>query len=592
MSKMIADSHYDIGGYRDVYEDRVKTTEVKTAGGLKLMVAAVADGVGGENKGERAAQTALDALFGYLEKSKEKAIPALLTQAVQYANKAVFQLQHETGGASTTLAVAVVDEDTSRLYVANVGDSRIYLCRNQKLTQLTIDHSWATVMVWQGKVSPEAARDHPRANVLMRAIGMKDQIDVDLGFYVGTMEYEEANTRGMEGLPLQSGDSVLVCSDGLIKDSPKTGEALITTEEIIRTVNEKEGMKAVKELVSFALGRGPDDNISAALIQLPDRWRSWRARRPMLIAGALIFGLAVVLGLVIYVLTSTRKELKTLAQQQTATEAMAQSIGSRTPTPSETSTPSETPTPSFTPTLSPTLTPQPSAKVVALEINGVISYTLASSDAYQPLIKDVPVDVQPGLSIRTANNGKAKLSFSDNSILYIGQDTSLVIKSIAGPATGGSTVFTLDKGMLLVETTGHATIDTSTGHSAGVVSGLMGVRYNVGDVPFHVDCLEGSCTVSIPDQMPITLSSGRGIGTADGINAPAECALWIDLAGERVKCEQTPTPEITLTPTETSTGAPLPTNIKIPTKTYTQKPKPQKTTRVPTTQKATVTPKP
>ncbi len=355
MAKIIIDSHYDIGGHREVYEDRVRARPVTTAAGLKLMVAAVADGVGGENKGERASQTTIDALFNYLEKSRETALPALLTQAVQYANKATFQLQRETSGASTTLAVAVVDEATAKLYIANVGDSRIYLCRNRKLTQLTIDHSWATVMAWQGKISAEAARDHPRANVLMRAIGPREQVEVDLGFYVGTSDYAEANERGQGGLPLLDGDAILVCSDGLIKDSPQTGEPLISKEEIIRTVTEKEGKKAAQELVSFALGRGPDDNISAALIQMPDRWRTWRARRPMLIAGGVIFALAIVLCVAVAALLITQRTLQTLSQEQQAATAQAATVAAYTATPSDTPTPSNTPTVTFTP--SPTLKP-------------------------------------------------------------------------------------------------------------------------------------------------------------------------------------------------------------------------------------------
>jgi serine/threonine protein phosphatase PrpC len=590
MPKLIADSHYDIGGYREVYEDRVKAQGVKTAGGLKLTVAAVADGVGGENKGERAAQTALDALYGFLDKSKEKEVPELLVQAVQFANKAVFQLQRETGGASTTLAVAAVDESTSRLYIANAGDSRIYLCRNQKLTQLTIDHSWATVMVWQGKVSPEAAREHPRANVLMRALGPKEQLDVDLGFYVGTTEYDEANTRGREGLPLQSGDAVLVCSDGLIKDSPKTGEPLITTEEILRTVNEKEGKKAVQELVSFALGRGSDDNISAALIQMPDRWRSWRAKKPMLIAGAVILGLAAILSLVIFVLAGTQKKLQTLAQKQTATEIMAKIIGSYTPTPSETPTASKIPTASKTPQISPSLTLLPSAQVVALVINGVVSYTQNTNLPYQPMELGEPVSSEQGLTIRTSANSNVKLRLSDGSFLYLGQDTNLVIESLADPAAIENTVLSLEQGMLLVETQ-NLSVKTPAGQSAGILGGLMGVQFLPTDMQFRVGCLEGSCTVSKPDQIPIVLKMGQDITSKDWVVASTDCQFWKSLASERVKCKETPTPEttstleITATPTGYASkvpvstsykGSPTPTKVK-PKATKTSPPKPTNT---------------
>jgi serine/threonine protein phosphatase PrpC len=582
VSKIIADSHYDIGGYRDVYEDRVNVKAIKTAGGLKLTVAAVADGVGGENKGERAAQTALDALYGYLEKSKERAIPTLLTQAVQYANKAVFQLQRETSGASTTLAVATVDESSSKLFIANVGDSRIYLCRKQKLTQLTIDHSWSTVMVWQGKVSPEAAQDHPRANVLMRALGPKDEVIVDLGFYVGTTDYEEANARGLEGLPLVDGDTVLVCSDGLIKDSPKTGKALITTEEIIRTVNEKEGKKAAQELVSFALGRGPDDNISVALIQMPDRWRFWRVRRPMLIAGAVILGLAVVLLLVIYFLTTSRQEVTTLRQEKTATEVARIIMSSYTPTPSSTSqasstlTPSNTPTPSPSPT--PSLTVQPS-DVILQEILGTIEYADNPDGTYQSLDINVNVPIQKGFSIHTLADSKAKLLLSDGSFLYLGPETNLALEYLTEPTTGGNTVIRLDQGLLLVDSQG-LTVNTQTGQSAAGNGILMGVSTNPNDMSFHVDCLEGNCTVNATDQVPTTLAEGEGIGV-DWQIAPAECAAWKKLGGDRVPCVETPTPEATLTPTETPTGAPLATNVRIPTATDTEKPTKPKNTRTP-----------
>jgi PPM family protein phosphatase len=345
MARIIADAHYDIGGYREVYEDRVMAKAVITAGGLRLTVASVADGVGGENNGERAAQTALDTLFNYLQKSRELNVSALLSQAVQYANKAVYRLQRETGGASTTLTVAVVDENTCKLYVANVGDSRIYLCRNQKLTQLTLDHSFANIMPWRGQISVEAARNHPKAHMLMRAIGPREPVEVDLGFYVGTTDYAEANRRGRDGLPLQDGDAVLVCSDGLVKDAPHNGHPLITTDEIVRTLHDKEGKKAAQELVSFALGRGPDDNISAALIQMPDRWRAWRARRPVLLAGAAILSLMVVLSLVTLALAGKQDQLgestatvAALAQAQQTAEA----ISSYTPTPTITPTPTAT----------------------------------------------------------------------------------------------------------------------------------------------------------------------------------------------------------------------------------------------------------
>ena len=294
MSSIITGMHYDIGG-REIYEDRVDAQTLQTAGGLQLAIAIVADGVGGENKGERAAQLAKDAVFNYLRQGKETNIPTLLTQAIQYANQTIHQEVKDTGGASTTLAMAAVTPDNT-LFIANVGDSRIYLCRNNKLTQLTIDHNFATIMPWQNKLSPEAARQHPRADVLMRALGPKPDVPVDTGFYVGTTDPRTAGERGQAGLPLKEGDAVLVCSDGLIKMAPQTGQPYATSEEIIQVLTTQEGEKAARSLVSFALGRNADDNVSAAVLQMPDSSRHRRALAPLYRWGAI--GLVVVLVLI------------------------------------------------------------------------------------------------------------------------------------------------------------------------------------------------------------------------------------------------------------------------------------------------------
>lgn len=296
MSKVIPGFFYDIGG-REIYEDRVTAVNIQTAANLNLTVAIVADGVGGENKGERAAQLAVDVVQEYLRESTDTDIPTLLGKAVAMANQVIYgEVKDLEGATSSTLAMAVIHNDKT-LYVANVGDSRVYLCRGDKLTQLTIDHNFATVMPWQGKLSKELARENPRADVLMRALGPRERTPVDIGFYVGTDDYRVAHERGKNGLELKAGDSVLVCTDGLFKNSA-AGEPYIKEEEIIRTLNTQEGEKAARTLVSFALGRNTDDNVSAAVLQMPDPRRAARARRPFFIygaAGALVLILAIVL---------------------------------------------------------------------------------------------------------------------------------------------------------------------------------------------------------------------------------------------------------------------------------------------------------
>jgi PPM family protein phosphatase len=338
----------DPGG-RELYEDRVETRQLTTAGGLRLAVAVVADGVGGENKGERAAEMGKNAVFAYLEKSHEKNLPSLLTQAVQYANLSVHRIREETEGASTTLVVAVVWEN--RLFIANVGDSRIYLARGSKLTQLTLDHTFANIMPMRGQLSRDAAAAHPRAEVLMRALGPKESIPVDSGFYVGTLDYEEANIRGLKGIPLKKGDSILLCSDGLVKSSLRTGQPFVKPEEITRILLTYEGAKAAKMLVSLATGRDPDDNVSVAVLQTPDPVRRHRARIPYYLGGSAILVLLMLLVFILQVTFQTKDQLHFVSDASTSTAvaflASTRTVAAYTPTPQPTFTP--------TPTLRPTL---------------------------------------------------------------------------------------------------------------------------------------------------------------------------------------------------------------------------------------------
>ena len=307
-SEIITGYHHDIGG-REVYEDRVKAQKVQTAGELDLAVAVVADGVGGRDKGERASQLAIDAVFKAIEDSTEADVPSILHKAAKVANRAVHQETQKYEGTSTTLVMAAI-LNGERLFIANVGDSRVYLCRKDKVTQLTIDHTFANMMPMNNKMSWELARENPRADVVMRALGPKGDVPVDLGFYVGTTDMNTANSRGRKGLPLEPGDSILVCSDGLIKED-RNGQPFITHEEITRVVNSQEGDVAARSLVSFALGRDADDNVSAALLQTHDPSRQRRAflanpRTIAAIAGVIALLIIIIVGVLLSSNASTQ----------------------------------------------------------------------------------------------------------------------------------------------------------------------------------------------------------------------------------------------------------------------------------------------
>lgn len=328
MTKLVTGLAFDIG-QRDIYEDRVAVRRITTRSGLDITVALVADGVGGANRGERAAQLAVDVALHYLENgSTAQDIPRLLDEAFTAANQAVLDEREATMGASTTLAAAVVHE--GRLFVANTGDSRVYLCRGRTLTQLTIDHNFANVIPWTGTMSAAAAAINPRAAVLMHYLGQRAQPHVDHGFYGDaqspnggppTTNPREAHERGLAGLPLRPGDAVLVCSDGLVKPAPGA-PAYVSADEMARVLGTQTGDRAARSLVSFALGRDADDNVSVGLIQWPGR-RS--LRRPVLAFLALALLLGVTALLLWRAFDGQRQTLegRLAAQQAQATQEVA-----------------------------------------------------------------------------------------------------------------------------------------------------------------------------------------------------------------------------------------------------------------------------
>lgn len=269
-------------GGRKYNEDRCGTLQVTASSGRQLSVAVVCDGVGGEERGERAAQLAVDTFLHYFRQHPDEVFPQLLINGVQAANYAVLheaRLLGEAERMACTLVAAVV-ENGSKAYIANVGDSRAYLCRAGQLRPLTRDHTFANVMVWLGKLSTEAAATNPEANRVMRVIGTREDLQVDMGFYMETTEYGLANQIGRNGLALKRGDSILLCSDGLIKPTPRSRQKLITEAEIARTLGTLEGDKAAQALLGVALGRIPVgeqvDNITVAVVQTPDPSRGRR----------------------------------------------------------------------------------------------------------------------------------------------------------------------------------------------------------------------------------------------------------------------------------------------------------------------------
>lgn len=226
----------DTGKLRNFNEDSYLATD---------RLFAVADGLGGHQAGEVASQMACEILAASLEKPPKKNIKKSLATAFQKANEAIFERawnQPGQYGMGTTLTAVFLSQKT--LYIGHVGDSRAYLYREGKLTQLTEDHSLVAELVKQGRLTPEEAEKHPQRAIVTRALGAEPTI--------------EADTFSQK---IKIGDRVLLCSDGL--------NVAVTDDKIAAILaSESDLKKACQKLIKAANDKGGPDNITVVLMEV------------------------------------------------------------------------------------------------------------------------------------------------------------------------------------------------------------------------------------------------------------------------------------------------------------------------------------
>ena len=225
----------------------------------------VADGVGGQSAGEVASRLTVGAIQDYFDQQTqiEKNVSAHLERAIQVANETVHKASLENPerrGMSTTVAVAAFIND--RLYTAHVGDSRIYLLRDGRLRQISIDHTWAQEAIEAGLLTPEQAKTHPNRNVIRRHLGGQPNVQVDhrLAIESGQSGQEAV---GNQGLALRSSDTVLICSDGLT-DMISDGAVHDSLQKHFSDLP-----SAAQELIDKGNRAGGRDNITLVIMQVP-----------------------------------------------------------------------------------------------------------------------------------------------------------------------------------------------------------------------------------------------------------------------------------------------------------------------------------
>ena len=230
--------------------------------GRELHLGVVADGIGGQTAGELASSLAVEAVRDYFGRQHSVDNMARhLERAILTANIAVHRRSQENpefAGMGTTLVLAAFVEN--RLYTAYVGDSRIYLLRDGKLQQLSVDHTWAQEAIEAGFLTREQAKVHPNRNVIKRYLGGSESVEVDHRLIIDPAN--TANAARNQGTPLLPGDQVLLCSDGLTD--------MITDAAVFASLTSYEKLQpAVDELIQKANEAGGKDNITIVTMQLP-----------------------------------------------------------------------------------------------------------------------------------------------------------------------------------------------------------------------------------------------------------------------------------------------------------------------------------
>ena len=212
------------------------------------LVAVVCDGMGGHVGGQVASHVAVDAIRQFMMQERAGTPGELIVAAINAANDAILNRaaqQPELTGMGSTCVMLIVRE--GKVYIGSVGDSRVYLVRNHRIRQLTVDQSYVQMLVDAGSITKEEAERHPRKNEITNALGLR-------GMKPATVLREAINP--------EAGDCFLLCSDGL--------SGMVSDKDICKTVSKQGEMSQqarVAELIERAKQNGGLDNITCQIVE-------------------------------------------------------------------------------------------------------------------------------------------------------------------------------------------------------------------------------------------------------------------------------------------------------------------------------------
>ncbi|MGH4122304.1 MAG: Stp1/IreP family PP2C-type Ser/Thr phosphatase [Clostridium sp.] len=230
----------DVGNVRKTNEDSVGYFE-----GSDFEIYAVADGMGGHNAGEVASELAIKVIIEYVKANQHGSdLKEVLSEGIKSANKKIYDVASESdalSGMGTTITICFKKQD--KMVVANVGDSSCYVIDNKrKLSKITRDHSLVQQLLDNGTITEEKARNHPNKNIITRALGTNETVEVDL------FDVDLTNVI-----------KCILCTDGLTND--------VTYDEMYDIIMKNDNDSSCKMLVDLSKSKGGRDNISVIVFE-------------------------------------------------------------------------------------------------------------------------------------------------------------------------------------------------------------------------------------------------------------------------------------------------------------------------------------
>lgn len=256
-------SHAGMSGKNNEDRYAISSFQLSNDDARPAVFAVVADGIGGHRAGEIAAELAVNYITAGVAESNAKKPPYILENAIQNASQSISShsagREDQEGMGATCACVWIIE---NRLYTAYVGDSRIYLLRDKHIQRLTIDHTWVQEAYEKGIITAEQMHDHPYLHVIRRHLGGLKLPEVDFRLRIDNSETNEESENN-QGFQLASGDTILICSDGLTD--------LVWDDEMLKIIRSKKDIKlAAETLVNMANERGGHDNITVVILSMPN----------------------------------------------------------------------------------------------------------------------------------------------------------------------------------------------------------------------------------------------------------------------------------------------------------------------------------